>query len=653
MNKKPIFDVDAFNAYLLEEVPQNDIRRVVKRARVVYPTTLHDLVKGMDCGDVRPSDLSIMECMIIINKYVDKQGAQMHPVYVVDTLLEKQHVKIGYDKIVALRNISDPDSEEIVIKANRGIFTNDPVEAIRACTATGIAYTTTEDKKGGISDVFKDSRKCKIFGLEPVAVSQIRSYYRGMSRSPNAVRDEIYDILRRDTAQGAVITDMFYDTHKFKVVHTETVKMLTALKQKMEKNLKAPIKYQMKGNLPATYTEVVKDTEFEMSPQTIMLAKFISQQTIGGGNTKRGALTSSCVYGEMSGSVGKVNLMVRDIMMVAEQYKVKIVRFLGESSVNVNIVRTLYMNNIVVISDLGKGTFKEKDPPGCYRNTKYPCLEIVHKPFVDPEFVKSSIKWNEESYEEDLERFMSGSEFRAALVHPTPRLVEMLKIGDVISYLPSIQALTGKLWIRKGKGPPMTNRALIRIYRNIIGRVKFPFTRRPLILSDEHRDMYPAYITIPKIVRKDHDEMYKELLFEPIMHTDYKSVELELEPIYGALEPTAPPIAIPLGDVVRGKALGMLRLTQIKDQVATLGAWMQEDRFEQDLKYLEDMEDFMTLYKRVQDFMSMGERGVERREEKPPDISEGDLQIDNEDELDVTDDMLNEAMAATSSLYKE
>jgi len=149
-NKLSAVDTLQYEKIFAATVPNNDIRRVVKRILMDYemdslPTvvlTLGDLTK------VVPSSLTIIQCMLLLKKYSETNVTHRHPMYLPEIIIERNDIKVYNDRLIELSDTP------LTMVAKMGMIVQDPFQLYIGATATLINYYTREDDKQSISASF-------------------------------------------------------------------------------------------------------------------------------------------------------------------------------------------------------------------------------------------------------------------------------------------------------------------------------------------------------------------------------------------------------------------------------------------------------------------------------------------------------------------
>jgi hypothetical protein len=509
----------ALDAVFVDDIPDDDPRRLLRKLidSRVNIDSLPPFVLSLDYRSVVASSYNKMQCNLKLYEYQKKNKDVVHAVNTIPCLLQDTDVVVSKGSISYVAEndmVPETASEEekqkqkvTVTLSTMGIYSFSGTTQLYSVVSTALAYVTDKTETG-YDNVFKDERKNDVIGIDKVinAVG-IRDIYVTTSKGSNLAREEIYQCMRKDPDLASLVIDRLYGCLPFRNVEERVRKAFEISKRKLnatrKKDKKKEITYIMKGNFPGVFKETY-GMSAEPSLNVALSISNIAEQTIGGGETKRGALTSGYMYGEMPSHIVKTTNLVREIVSIANVYGLNVVVVPSNKRYSTSIIRTLVANGISVISDSGTGIQKKDDIlAGHYRYTARAVLEIVSDPFTPPTFNKQGPVWLENSkIEREYETFHhQAGGCRVTFTTLSPFLCQKINRKEKIGFLPSLYPHKGKVWLINREidlkyGYEFHCR---RIVLSVWNKVKFPFTRRPFYVSDTFGSFFCESVRLLKV----------------------------------------------------------------------------------------------------------------------------------------------------------
>lgn len=207
--KKTGINLSLLNADLTEEIPETDIRRLVKKlTQAMSIENLHAYCKTVDYMNVEPSPLGIMECHKLVNEFVKTSSALIHPVYVVDNLMVEGDVIFSPDNIKGVVK-KEGQLEPVQIDNKMGIYSDSEEDREKAVASSLLALATSR-VDDGIQDVYKDSRILEFFCMQPIRLRAVRDFFQDDTKSAVKAREFIYSTLKQEGQYSDIIIDKIY-----------------------------------------------------------------------------------------------------------------------------------------------------------------------------------------------------------------------------------------------------------------------------------------------------------------------------------------------------------------------------------------------------------------------------------------------------------
>jgi len=485
---------------------------------------------------------------------------------------------------------------------------------------------------------FSDPRKNRIIKVDEVKATEVRSLFEPTMKSANLSRDIIYKQLTTDQNYGHILIDLIYRVMPLRVELAGIKQAKEKIREKIANTIPGKKKeiqsYPIGGYLPAAFK---REFDFQRREDfsKLFVCRCVADQTIGGGDKNRGALTAGYMFGEISPSWHKVTCKAREIITMLNYYQCSTVKLPDSKGYGTNLIRTLIRNGVSVIHREGTGIQKDTTV-GFYRITIMDCVEIINDPFPDVKFEGGLINWHSEKYEDEKFIFFDKApSIRLTLTTLKKELLMDIE-NETFGYFPSLYPHMCKVWIATKGGVKFEDAHFNRLLLAIWARVAFPFSRRPFFVDDPCRKFFTEKLYLPKVVKKDTDSLRSYV----VEQTPNFAQDLDLndiESVYGSvdyveiIEKELDFVAIRLDELRRCKddntaMMMVMRITQ--------GQGFEKDSDQ----YFDDI-NFSRVYQMCQDatqnYDVKGDNSVFQSDDEEVDVKKGTDpdNVDQENEL--------------------
>jgi len=639
---------DALTAALVYEIPEDDPRRLVKKLlnEGVNINSLPPFVLTLDYDSVAPSSYNRMQCNLKIYAFHAQNRDTVHAVHTVSTLLQNVDVTVCKDRIAYIKEEKEGTPQVVVsnevtvegvtvIPSSLGVYSCSPQTELYSIAATALSYVT-EQTSSGMDNVFKDSRKNRMMNVEKnIDAVSLRGIYDIPSHSSNLAREELFSAMLQDRKMANVVLDQLYERLPYK--HTDDrvrvsfEKQKTKLNKERKKDEKKPLTAKMHGNLPGCFIETFEIQDIP-SLNVVLNIQHVAEQTIGGGDKKRGALTSGYIYAEMPAHITKIIHVVRELKSLLKYFHLGIVKLPYNKRYTDTVIKTLIANEVYVVSESGKGVLSsDKADFGHYRYTVLPVLEVVTDPYTKPGFNAQGPIWDTSKFNNEHETFLhTATGCRVTTTILSPSLASKFGDDQDLGMLPSLYPHKCRIWLvnRKVKDEFAYEDQVRRFLLAIWARVKFPFTRRPFYASDTYNGFFIDDVKLLKVERKMTDNLkpfYVKKNFAvkaiPVVDNVYSVVE----------DPTLYDLTIV--EIAAMRVEHLKTLDDVQDRYAYMFTLLASDEYKEIGPAMLNFAEYRDIYTAYQQYLESSAIVVkERKVERKSSSSSSEDSSESEDE---------------------
>lgn len=460
---------------------QVDIASVLK---VLSQTMRLDArVSHIDYENAAPINLSFQACMAYYKEYLAKQPPITNPVSRLTSMCERNDIVLCPDHVEVL---AEPDDVEALKKGSYstklGIVVSQDIkdaDILSLVAAEILAYTTTQDDKGVIGNVFdmNKAKKMRVPYLFPVGA---RNVVAVGGLQAGQTRDVIYEKLRKNWRVAVQILDSIYSQPDFQKFGAKDDVILNVYNNGTNVKPKSELWLPCAQDLEIGSTTVL-DTAW----------RFVSDSRGVRGEDNRGIgpISIGYMWYDMDRSMFVDLAMVQDLLSVAKAMGARAVR---SEELGVRVVKMLVANGLSVYST--RATELEQDPhiTGFYLDGNRTFFRYVDYNVSSPTVRQKVIDYGD--IKDKLQALKKHKLVAAHMyLHPT------LKEDKQISLFPSFRVHSGMVLVGlKGKNSYSFDSLVSRFFEANHVRNNFPYSRLAYCVMDAYFNYFQPRIIVPR-----------------------------------------------------------------------------------------------------------------------------------------------------------